>query len=241
MIRPRDFRWRLALCGAAITLVVAGCTSQAADGATTSGAPERTVTPSVASVTSGGSASPATLTSSPASPSSPPRPSSTAWQSSAPASTKQTSGAKPSTNSTTPSAREKADRAAVEKAWARFLSVNDDLVRTPEASRVSQATAVAVDPTLSQMLKDAKQFASAGIDYYGSAIPHPYWERPIAAKSTAVMGDCSDTSDSGSFYTATGKKKTVGVPDNNTRVTFVKDESGAWRVAEIFYLIDVKC
>ena len=137
MIRPRDFRWRLALCGAAITLAVAGCTSQAADGATTSGAPERTVTPSVAAPPSTALGS-AAVTGSTASPSKSTPPSSPR------SSPKPTGSTKPTPTSLDVAAREDADRAAIEAQWVRFWVIYDSIVRTPKESRPGELRKVAV-------------------------------------------------------------------------------------------------
>jgi hypothetical protein len=68
-----------------------------------------------------------------------------------------------------------------------------------------------------------------------------YWEQSVDGKSTAVMEDCTDTSQSGSMFAATGERRTVGVPDNNTRATFVKGPDGVWRVKEIFFFVDLTC
>jgi hypothetical protein len=91
------------------------------------------------------------------------------------------------------------------------------------------------------MLKDARSLESDGLDYYGTSVYHPYWEQSIAGQPTAVMGDCTDTSQAGSLEISTGQHRTAGVPDNNTRVTFVKGTDAIWRVSEIFYLVDIKC
>jgi hypothetical protein len=70
---------------------------------------------------------------------------------------------------------------------------------------------------------------------------NPYWEQSVDGKSTAVMGDCQDSSKSGTVDTATGENKTVGVADNNIRATFIRDDDGRWKVQDVFYLVDVPC
>ncbi len=76
---------------------------------------------------------------------------------------------------------------------------------------------------------------------YGTSIFHPYWAQSVDGKSTAVMEDCTDTSQSGSMVAATGEKRTAGVPDNNTRATFEKGPDVVWRVKEIFFFVDLTC
>lgn len=222
MNRPRHSLRSIAGCIAATAVLVAGCTSSTADGPTafnrsSSAAPS----PSVADVSQGSRSqlSSTETTTATAEPSSP-----------------------PSTQGSVDSAAEEvSDRAAVEQAWAHFWEVTDSLSTVAEAERRDAASGVAVEPTLSQVLSQAKDLADNGLAVYGTSEFHPYWEQSVDGKSTALMGDCTDTSQSGSVVIATGEKRTVGVPDNNTRVTFVKGPDGVWRVKEIFFLLDVKC
>jgi hypothetical protein len=218
-MRP-SLRWRLAACALLVGSIVAGCTTSTADNPT-SAVPSGTASPSVVDTSS---ASPASSV--PASPS-----------------PSVIDVSTPPTSPTTldPEAQEIADRAAVEAAWVKFWSVYDGLIRIPPAERDAAAASVAVDPTLSQMIDDATTFAAQGIDFYGSSTFHPYWEQSINGAATAVMGDCTDTSSSGSVNTVSGQTLTVGVPKNNTRATFVRDEQGVWRVSEIFYLSGLEC
>lgn len=140
-----------------------------------------------------------------------------------------------------PEAQEIADRAAVEAAWANFWTVSDSLADAAENDRNLIAATISIDPTLTQILEQARQFSADGLAFYGAPALHPYWEQSIGGGVTAVMGDCTDTSQSGTIETSTGKKRTVGVPDDNTRATFTKGADGVWRVREIFYLLDVPC
>ena len=55
------------------------------------------------------------------------------------------------------------------------------------------------------------------------------------------MGDCMDSSRAGTLVVETGAKRTVGVAENNTRVTLVRSGDGAWRVKTIEYLVDTPC
>ena len=215
--------WGVAGCLAVVAVLAAGCTSSSADGPTGSSgsAASAAVSPSVADVSTN--------------PISPNASSATTTASAEP-------DALPTTqDSLDPAAQEISDRAAIERAWAHFWKVTDNLPTVPEAERRDAASSVAIEPTLTQVLGQAKSLADSGLVVYGTSIFHPYWEQSIDGKATALMGDCTDTSQSGSMFIATGEKRTVGVPDNNTRVTFVKGSDGVWRVKEIFFLVDAKC
>lgn len=115
---------------------------------------------------------------------------------------------------------------AIEQAWAHFWEVTDHLPTVAEAERRNAASSVAVEPTLAQVLNQAKSLADNGLVVYGRSIFHPYWDQSVDGHSTAMMEDCTDTSQSGSMVAATGERRTVGVPDNNTRATFVKAPMG---------------
>ena len=141
----------------------------------------------------------------------------------------------------TPVAQELSERAAIEQAWVHFWEVTDSLPTVAEAERQSAASSVAVEPTLAQALDQAKILAENGLVVYGTSIFHPHWNQPVDGRSTAVMEDCTDTSQSGSMVAATGERRTVGVSDNNTRATFVKGHDGVWRVKELIFLLDLTC
>jgi hypothetical protein len=136
---------------------------------------------------------------------------------------------------------EAASRQAVEAAWAKFWGVNTRLFAIPSSQIKPEIAAVAVDPTREQMLSQISVFRSLKQGQYGYVINHPYWTRPIAGKSTAVMRDCLDGSHSGTLSLTTGKKLTVGPARDNARATFVRDGAGVWRVQLVEYLLDVKC
>jgi hypothetical protein len=119
--------------------------------------------------------------------------------------------------------------------------VSDGLTDINEQDRLALASTVAVDPTLSQALADARSLDAKGREVYGQSFFHPYWEQSINGESVAVMGDCTDTSMSGARDKASGEIRTVGVADNNTRATFVREPDGDWKVKEIFYLLNEPC
>jgi hypothetical protein len=129
----------------------------------------------------------------------------------------------------------------VQVAWSRFWQVNTKLMTLPAAKLQQTVASVAVDPARKQMLATVTTYKSTHLTQYGYVINHPYWQRRIAGKSTAVMGDCLDGSHFGTRYTTTGQKHTVGPPRDNTRASFVKGRDGVWRVQSIVYLLDVKC
>ena len=206
-------RLRAGAVAVGMLILVAGCTSSTADGPTTTPLATITGTPSAID--------PSSLL--PSSSPAPPSPS---------PSVVETSEISP---------QEAADRAAVEAVWAAFWKVSDGLTAIAVADRPALASTVAVEPTLSQALDDARSLDSKGREVYGQSYFHPYWEQPIDGKSIAVMGDCTDTSMSGARDKATGEIRTVGVTDNNTRATFVRESGGVWKVKEIFYLLDQPC
>jgi len=209
-------------CLAAVAVLVAGCTSSSADGPTgSSGSASTTaLSPSVADV----STSPSEFLAS----------------SDAPGSTEPASAPEVS-SSPDPAAQEALDRAAVENAWNNFWITVLGIIRVSDEQRSAALSGVAIDPLRTQILTEARESSAKGLDRYGVMTAHPYWEQPIGGKSTAVMGDCQDSSKSGTVETGTGEHKTVGVADNNIRATFVRTEDGLWKVEDIYYLVDVPC
>ena len=165
------------------------------------------------------------------------------WSSSATSAVVSSAPATPSATvtSTDSAPSEAGSRQAVEAAWAKFWSVNTRLVAIPSSQIKQEIAAVAVDPTRGQMLSQISVFRSLQQEQYGYVISHPYWTRPIAGKTTAVMGDCMDGSHFGTLSLATGKKLTVGPARDNARATFVRDGASVWRVQLVEYLLDAKC
>lgn len=147
----------------------------------------------------------------------------------------------PSTAATSSKRSEAADRVAVEAAWSDYWRVYDTLMRQPEATWPATVSKVAVDPIYGELIKADKAFVAAGIGAYGHTIVHPYWTKPIAGKTEATLMDCQDDSHGGSVVLKTGVKRTVGKANNNIRATLFRGKDGAWRVAQIAYLVDQKC
>lgn len=225
MNRPRHVRWRIASCLATLAVIVAGCTSNTADGQTESIVP--------ASSASAPSASVADVSSS--SSSSFPASSGTSASSAPPTSQTATQG------SLDPAAREAGDRAAIEAQWIKFWDIYENIIRTPAQSRLAALQAVSVDPIKSRILNSANKSESEGIDYYGSVVQHPYWIESVNDKDLAVMRDCQDQSQYGSINVASGEKRTVGVAKDSLQVGFVRDTQGVWRVRNIQFLENVPC
>ena len=220
---PSPSVWRIAGCLAATVVFVGGCTSSSADGPTgSSGSGSSSApSPSVADVS--------------------PSPSSQVATSAVPTSSEPALVPTEVSGSSDPASREIADRAAVENAWNNFWIAALGIVRVKDEERVAVLSEVAVDPLRSQILTEARESSARGLDRYGAMTAHPYWGQSIDGKSAAVMGDCQDSSNSGTIDISTGQHKTVGVADNNIRATFVRTDDGRWKVQDIFYLVDVPC
>jgi len=214
-------RLRVALLAGAVALAVASCTSDPADGPTSTSA-SPTATASVID----------------------PLPSSSSAVSSTAMGSPTASVIDPPTPSSAPSdpvTQEAADRAAIEAQWLAFSKVYDRIIRTPEAERAALIETVTVEPLTTKMLDAAKRLQSQGLDYYGSVIQHPYWVDPVGGQPYAVMRDCQDQSQSGSVWVSTGEKNTVGVERNSLQVGFIRGSDGIWRVQTISNLEDVPC
>lgn len=139
------------------------------------------------------------------------------------------------------SAQETADRAAVEAQWVKSWDVYLAIAATPASDREALVDTVAVDPARANMLSDAGKFDSQGLQTYGALGHRISWPQPINGARTALITDCQDASQSGSFKTATGDKVTVGVQRDHYQGSLVKGDDGVWRVTEVFYLKDEPC
>ena len=140
-----------------------------------------------------------------------------------------------------PPAGEAADRAAVEAQWVKSWDVYLAIATTPAADREALAATVTVDPTKTNMLTDAAQFDSQGLQTYGTLGHRISWPQDINGKTTALIDDCQDRSGAGAYKTSTGDKITVGVPRDHYQGNLVKGDDGVWRVAEVYYLKDEPC
>ena len=128
----------------------------------------------------------------------------------------------------------------VRQAWGRFWTVAVGMHNLPATQLPGALTAVAVDPALNQMKLELSLFAQTHFTNYGFVVNHVY-ETTLKSPSTAVIKDCMDQSHFGSVSTTTGKKRSVGVPRDNTTASLLKGSDNVWRVQNIVYLLDVKC
>jgi len=216
-------RRRAAAGCAAVILGVAGCSSSSADGpgtTTGSAAPSASVI-SVPSTGSGasGSSSPTALTPS--------------------VIDVPTVVATPT--SLDPDAQEAADRAAVEAQWTKFWITYDGIVRTAPDERLAQLNMVAVPPVTENVLQAASDADQKGIDNYGTWIHRLSWQFPINGSSTAVVADCQDQSETGTYEVASGKVLTVGKERSNMRGEFTKGQDGVWRLQTLYLIGDTGC
>lgn len=138
-------------------------------------------------------------------------------------------------------AGEAADRAAVESQWIKSWDVYAALAHTPGDQRAALAGTVAVDPALTNMLTDAQTLTGKGWDTYGQIAHRISWPQSVDGKPSAVIADCQDSSQSGSYETSTGYKRTVGVPRDHMQGILLRSDDGIWRVQQVFYLKDEPC
>src|SRR5664280_449503 len=134
------------------------------------------------------------------------------------------------------SAQETADRAAVEAQWIRSWDAYAALAHTPGDQRAALAGTAAVDPALTNMLTDAQTLTGKGWDTYGQIAHRISWPQSVDGKPSAVIADCQDSSQSGSYETSTGYKRTVGVPRDHMQGLLLRSDDGVWRVQQVFYL-----
>ena len=136
---------------------------------------------------------------------------------------------------------EQADRAAAEAQWIKSWEVYLSIATTPIDQREALAATVTVDPAKTRMLSDAAEFDRQGLQTYGEIVHRISWPQSIMGSDTALVDDCQDASQTGSFETATGKKVTVGVSREHYQGSMTRGEDGVWRVADSFYLQDEPC
>jgi hypothetical protein len=206
----------------AVSAFLSGCTSSS--GVTAEDLTSSAGSATISSVVSSTSSSPSLTTTAPSTSEAPTHPSSS-----------ESAG----TDGLT--AQESADRAAIESQWNKFWQVYAALPRTPESDRQTLAAQVAVDPALSSLLNDANTLNGKGWDTYGQFTSRISWPQSVDGKATAVIADCQDASQAGSFETSTGNKTTVGVARNPLQGTLARGEDGVWRVQQAFYLKDEPC
>ncbi len=132
------------------------------------------------------------------------------------------------------------DRQAVEAAWRDYWEVGLVLLKVPASQRRQNLSRVAVDPLLSDVITSAAQFQEEGVDNYGFVTHRFHWGPSVDGKNVALVGDCMDTSHSGSLNVKTKEKLTVGLPRDNAAIKFVRGSDNRWRAGHIQYL-DAEC
>lgn len=211
-------RLRVGAVGAGVILLVAGCTSGAADAPPSSSVASPTASPSVVDPSS---LAPSTSSALPS-----------------PSSRRVTSADATTSNV---SSREAAERAAIESQWKKFWRIYVDIVRTPSDQREQVLDSVSIDPTKSRVLKDASDLEGEGLDNYGDVILNVYQIDLLNDGDAAVLQDCQDQSGFGSLYVESGRKRTVGVPQNHMQAGLIRGDDGVWRVQTLQYVENQPC
>jgi len=139
------------------------------------------------------------------------------------------------------SAKEIADRTAIQGAWTHYWIVSSNLVQIPKNRRRAALEVVAVEPQVSGLLKEADDWEKKGWQAYGTPGHRPYWGPPVDGQASAIMGDCIDLSHTGRVASKTGQKLTVGVVRTNARGVFQRGDDGIWRVSSLQDLRNVEC
>lgn len=139
------------------------------------------------------------------------------------------------------SAKEIADRAAIQNIWVKYWLVTGANIRLPAAKRKAALVTVAVEPQIGQLIQAAARFEKNGWDDYGAPGHRPYWGPPVDGANQAIMGDCMDFSHAGRLNVKTRKALTVGVARSNIRGIFERNSAGSWRVSGLQYLEDTPC
>lgn len=148
----------------------------------------------------------------------------------------------PTATTTTPgaAAKEKADQAAAEAVWRKFISVAYTIDSMSAEEAASAAKTVAVEPTESLLVKKRESDASQGLGTYGVPVSYITWPSPIGGADTAVLSDCQDGSQAGTKDAKSGNKVGVGTVDTPFRGTLKRTPDG-WRVASAELLKGATC
>lgn len=159
---------------------------------------------------------------------------------STPPATASSTSATPSTSAsaTDPGVVQQQIEQSAQAAWLAYWKVSLSLGSKPRTQWTTLAATVAVNPIYAQLLNSVRvQLDQQGLVGYGFIVSRPSWTTPPKpGVSTATMNDCFDGSHAGSKVVTTGKKRTVGEPRTNVRVTFTRGTDEKWRVKQIQYL-----
>ncbi len=138
------------------------------------------------------------------------------------------------------SAKEIADRTAIQGVWLKYWQVTIPILTIPADKREAVLKSVAVEPQVGQLLAAAKKFEKNGWNNYGTPVHRFYWGPPVAGEAQAIMGDCMDLSHVGRLDVKTHKELTVGLVRSNFRGIFERRSDG-WRVSGLQILRDTPC
>lgn len=139
------------------------------------------------------------------------------------------------------SAQEVKDRAAIQAVWVKYWDVYVTIRNLPASGRTALLDPLSVDPIKQQVLDSALTFDKAGLATFGAVGHRIYWGPSVDGKSSAIMGDCLDTSKYGSLVKASKQRRTVGIPRANVHGVFVKGVDTIWRLKDLQLLQDQKC
>ncbi len=139
------------------------------------------------------------------------------------------------------SARESADRRAIEAVWVKYWDIYVSINDVPATDRSDLLSTVSADPIKSRIIQTALDYDLKGYGTYGRVFHRSYWGPPIDGQKVAMMGDCLDTSKYGSLVKSTKAKRTVGVSRVNVHGVFMRGKDNLWRVEDLQLLEGQSC
>lgn len=127
-------------------------------------------------------------------------------------------------------AEEIATRKEIEQAWLRYWDIYVAFNRVPKEQRPARFGAVAMDPELADLLRAATIADEKAIENYGTVSHRIYWGPPVAGKTTAVIGDCTDQTKFGVRNRTTGRLAAPAGSQGDYNGTLQKVD-GTWKVS----------
>lgn len=153
---------------------------------------------------------------------------------STPASRSASTGAPPVTVATSGlSAQEVADRTAIEQAWLHYWDVYLKFYDATPAQRVQLLKGVTTEPQTSKLIESGLLADKEKARTRGNVRHRFYWGPPVDGQDLAVVGDCMDTSKYGSYFVATGKQRSAGIPRANIRIIMKRSGPSGWLIEKI--------
>lgn len=153
---------------------------------------------------------------------------------STPASRSASTGAPPVTVATSGrSAQEVADRTAIEQAWLHYWDVYLKFYDATPAQRVQLLKGVTTEPQTSKLIESGLLADKEKARTRGNVRHRFYWGPPVDGQDLAVVGDCMDTSKYGSYFVATGKQRSAGIPRANIRIIIKRSGTSGWLIEKI--------